>query len=179
MSDIQRDIDDEMRLSWGADTADILVERMRRAGGIARSADRDISAEIIRKELRARDAALREARKEIERLRSRTTISDALPDCMMPDGAEPCRGYSVALAEIDRLRDMPDTDASEDAHPAWWRGVDHGCCEAVEVLRKAADGEDDGVGVIGYEPLEALRRRLIAMRAELHGRDSAEREDKE
>ena len=27
-------------------------------------------------------------------------MTDTLPDCMMPDGAEPCRGYREAQAEI-------------------------------------------------------------------------------
>lgn len=49
-----------IKLPWGGDAADIIVERMRRAGCIARSADRDVASEIIRTELRARDAALRD-----------------------------------------------------------------------------------------------------------------------
>jgi DNA repair exonuclease SbcCD ATPase subunit len=28
-----------------------------------------------------------------------------LPDCMMPDGADPCRGYHELRAEIERLKD--------------------------------------------------------------------------
>lgn len=47
-------------LPWGGDAADHLVEKMRRAGGIARSADQELMAQIIRNEIRARDAALRE-----------------------------------------------------------------------------------------------------------------------
>ena len=27
-----------------------------------------------------------------------------LPDCMMPDGADPCRAYKELLAEVERLR---------------------------------------------------------------------------
>lgn len=27
-----------------------------------------------------------------------------LPDCMMPDGADPCKGYSELYAENERLR---------------------------------------------------------------------------
>ena len=30
-------------------------------------------------------------------------LSQCMPYCMMPDGAEPCKGYSAALAEIERL----------------------------------------------------------------------------
>jgi hypothetical protein len=44
-------------LPWGGDEADVLVERLRRAGGIARSADQDLLAQIIRDAFRVRDAA--------------------------------------------------------------------------------------------------------------------------
>lgn len=27
-----------------------------------------------------------------------------LPDCMMPDGADPCKGYQELRSELDRLR---------------------------------------------------------------------------
>jgi hypothetical protein len=30
-------------------------------------------------------------------------MSDTLPDCMMPDGAEPCKGYRELRAENGRL----------------------------------------------------------------------------
>jgi len=31
-------------------------------------------------------------------------MTEHLPDCMMPDGAEPCIGYRERRAEIERLR---------------------------------------------------------------------------
>ena len=31
-------------------------------------------------------------------------MTEHLPDCMMPDGAEPCIGYRELRAEIERLR---------------------------------------------------------------------------
>ena len=31
-------------------------------------------------------------------------MSEQLPSCMMPDGAEPCQGYAELLAERDALK---------------------------------------------------------------------------
>src|SRR5262245_8507268 len=57
--------------------------------------------------------------------------------------------------------DEPELDATDYAHPAWWRGNDTGVAVVVAKLEDALNGRDDGTGVIGYEPLERLRRRLL------------------
>jgi hypothetical protein len=59
--------------------------------------------------------------------------------------------------------DDPQWDGTDAAHPAWWRGNDRGCRFVTQRLTDALDGKDDGAGWIGYPPLEALRRRLLAI----------------
>lgn len=68
--------------------------------------------------------------------------------------------------DTDRLaEDNPEWDGTDAAHPAWWRGNDAGVAATVRILADAMDGKDNGRGVIGYAPLEALRRRVIAARS--------------
>lgn len=69
MADKDTRDDRPIKLPWGGNAADILIERMRRAGGIARSADQELLAQLIRTELDARDAALRDAREEAVRFK--------------------------------------------------------------------------------------------------------------
>lgn len=59
--------------------------------------------------------------------------------------------------------DNPQWDGTDAAHPAWWRGNDRGCRFVTQLLTDALDGKDDGGGWMGYPPLEALRRRLLAI----------------
>jgi hypothetical protein len=54
-------------------------------------------------------------------------------------------------------------DATDSAHPAWWRGQEHGVASTCRILEAALDGKGDGRGVIGYAPMERLRRRLLAL----------------
>lgn len=86
----------------------------------------------------------------------------------------PCFKYraeqtDIALA-LDAFRtagapklDDPEADATDAAHPAWWRGNNAGVAVTVARLADILDGKDDGEGVIGYAPLEALRRRLLVL----------------
>lgn len=66
-------------------------------------------------------------------------------------------------ADIERLRDDPEADATDFAHPAWWRGQDYCfavmCKEANEIL----DGKEP-TGTCN-EPWESLRQRLWRLRA--------------
>jgi len=48
------------------------------------------------------------------------------------------------------------------SRPSYWRGNDDGVRGACEKITAILDGKDDGSGVCG-EPLEALRRRLLAL----------------
>lgn len=59
--------------------------------------------------------------------------------------------------------DNPEFDGTDGAHPAFWRGQDDGVRGTVMRIDQILDGKDDGRGVVGYEPLEKLRRRLLAM----------------
>ncbi len=68
--------------------------------------------------------------------------------------------------------DDPDADATDAAHPAWWRGNDAGVAVTVARLTDILDGKDDGEGVIGYAPLEALRRRLLVLAAKPDASDA-------
>lgn len=73
-----------------------------------------------------------------------------------------CGTWAAELvAAYRRAADDPQLDATDDAHPAWWRGDDHGfrtmCAEVESVL--------DGAEPKGTcrEPWESLRRRLWAL----------------
>lgn len=59
--------------------------------------------------------------------------------------------------------DFPETDGTDLAHPAYWRGSDEATEAVTRRLQQVLDGEDDGAGCIGYEPLERLRRQLLEM----------------
>jgi hypothetical protein len=67
--------------------------------------------------------------------------------------------------QAEALRDDPQWDATDAAHPAWWRGHDHTtavfCHQATEIL----DGKEPGG--VSQEPWETLRRRLWALREEV------------
>lgn len=72
-------------------------------------------------------------------------------------------GTGKSLAQLEVEADDPQWDGTDAAHPAWWRGNDRGCRFVTQRLTDALDGKDDGAGWIGYPPLEALRRRLLAI----------------
>jgi hypothetical protein len=73
----------------------------------------------------------------------------------------------AALRTKRQQRDDPELDATDGAHPAWWRGNDAGVAGACRVLAAVLDGSDGGSGVVGFEPLEMLRGRLREQREEL------------
>ena len=58
--------------------------------------------------------------------------------------------------------DDPEFDATDAAHPAWWRGNDRGCEAVCEIITKILDGQDDGSGVF-REPIQTMRARLRAL----------------
>lgn len=74
-----------------------------------------------------------------------------------------------AEGERDQWRDRPETDATDYAHPAWWRGNDAGVAAVVAMLSKHLDGEPV-VGTVNYAPLQAVRARVAAL---LTQRDAA------
>ena len=73
-----------------------------------------------------------------------------LPDCMMPDGADPCAGYQALAARIRELeaeRDALKADAEV------WR---HIAQEHYSLLRRARDPNEAGYAIEGS--LDALFR---------------------
>lgn len=62
------------------------------------------------------------------------------------------------------IPDNPYMDGTDAAHPAWWRGNERGVQVACEFLNIVLDGKDNGSGTMGGKELEALRRRLLAMK---------------
>lgn len=76
--------------------------------------------------------------------------------------------FDYLNAEAARLRlayDDPTTDATDGAHPAWWRGSDAGVAGAVRIVNEALDGPLPLVGCVGGADLEAVRQRVAALRA--------------
>ena len=76
--------------------------------------------------------------------------------------------FDYLNAEAARLRlayDDPTTDATDGAHPAWWRGSDAGVAGAVRIINEALDGPLPLVGCVGGADLEAVRQRVAALRA--------------
>ena len=70
--------------------------------------------------------------------------------------------------EVSRLRlvyDDPSLDATDGAHPAWWRGSDAGVAGAVRIVNEALDGPLPLPGCVGGADLEAVRQRVAALRA--------------
>lgn len=65
--------------------------------------------------------------------------------------------------ETVRIDDNPFWDATDAAHPAWWRGNDAGVQAVVERLTRTLDGGDTGSGVFGYPPLTKLRDRILRL----------------
>jgi hypothetical protein len=79
-------------------------------------------------------------------MESRTTPADPRPDPL------------EALREDD-----PELDATDFAHPAWWRGHEHAAAVFCQKANAILDGKDDGKGVAN-DPWETTRRRLLALR---------------
>jgi hypothetical protein len=57
-------------------------------------------------------------------------------------------------------------DATDDAHPAWWRGHDHGARAATEAIVRVLDGTDDGRGTLAWPELQRAREAILALRRE-------------
>ena len=65
-------------------------------------------------------------------------------------------------ALIQLAKDDPEMDATDFAHPAWWRGNDQGVIVLCGMINKILDGNDAGHGT-SHEPWESTRRRLVAL----------------
>jgi len=74
---------------------------------------------------------------------------------------------AAAEAEVKRLRlawDDPEMDATDGAHPAWWRGNDAGVAGAVGIVTEALDEPLPLAGCVGGADLERVRQRIAALR---------------
>lgn len=60
--------------------------------------------------------------------------------------------------------DDPELDCTDAAHPAWWRGHEHGAASVVQAINELLDGKPH-TGVFGFPPLEALAQRILALRS--------------
>lgn len=54
--------------------------------------------------------------------------------------------------------DDPEVDATDGAHPAWWRGQDHGVCMTTASIRKMLRGEK--TGTFGFHALNEIRNQI-------------------
>ena len=75
--------------------------------------------------------------------------------------AEDQYGFDPNLTQIQP--DNPFWDGTDAAHPAWWRGEKRGIEAVVDRINVILDGYDRGGGILGYEKLETLRRRLLEL----------------
>lgn len=67
------------------------------------------------------------------------------------------------------IPDDPEDDGTDYAHPAYWRGSEAGVRGATMRMRQAAEGHDDGSGVIGSPELEKVRRMILDLRKKAGG----------
>jgi hypothetical protein len=73
-------------------------------------------------------------------------------------------------AELASLRDDPEFDATDAAHPAWWRGHEHTTAVFCQLVNEILDRKPDGGG-IASQPWEATRKRLHELVAQLAALD--------
>lgn len=173
--------DGAQRLSAALRERDEAREQRDAAQDAQRLAERKVAgAEAIATSARARadkmEARLAAAEAEVKR-------RDEYPHpCLICFGVRPASGKPCACngtnnvytafdylnAEAARLRlayDDPTTDATDGAHPAWWRGSDAGVAGAVRIVNEALDGPLPLPGCVGGADLEAVRQRVAALRA--------------
>ena len=72
--------------------------------------------------------------------------------------------------------DIPELDATDGAHPAWWRGHNHTVNVLCQKINEILDGKDNGEGV-SSEPWESVRRKLLSAAYLVRRLEKAEKED--
>lgn len=109
-------------------------------------------------------------RPTVEELRkaARTAFFNALPKFFAPDDPKIMQAAVAIDALADRLEeaeraDDPQWDATDGAHPAWWRGNDAGVASCAAIIKRLASGEDAGYGT-SREPWEGARQSVLALR---------------
>jgi hypothetical protein len=70
--------------------------------------------------------------------------------------------FTAAEPGIRTLPDAPEVDATEFAHPAWWRGHEYSVLVMCGLVTEILDGRDNGSGA-NNEPWNSVRRRLLAL----------------
>jgi hypothetical protein len=73
-----------------------------------------------------------------------------------------------------RIDDNPDHDGTDGAHPAWWRGNDHGLHRVADLVTFWITEPDMGkvmAGAFGEPQLERLRASVIDLRHKVGGSD--------
>ena len=71
------------------------------------------------------------------------------------------------MSEFKYLNDDPTFDATDGAHPAWWRGQECGVVGAVRLVNKAINVKHIK-GVANHKPLHDLMILAHSMKVELH-----------
>ena len=62
---------------------------------------------------------------------------------------------------FELIPDIPELDATDGAHPAWWRSHEHTVKTLCQKINDIIDGKDNGEGV-SSEPWESVRRKLLS-----------------
>jgi hypothetical protein len=66
------------------------------------------------------------------------------------------------VKELENQNDS-EWDATDAAHPAWWRGNDYAYEMVCAKIHKVLAGEDKGEGAFGGKELEDIRRRILKL----------------
>ena len=100
-------------------------------------------------------------------------MPEILPDCMMPDGASPCRGYCELDAKLDAARQrIAELEERLEIRRAWQIGPDG---KPVRVEVDFSLGSLDGIGCrdetiqLQDEQIDKLRARITRLDADLAG----------
>lgn len=72
------------------------------------------------------------------------------------------------VAELE-AQSNPELDATDAAHPAWWRGNDAGVKSAALIVLSLLDGQEPKGGTFALPDLNEIRDKIDHMRAELRG----------
>ena len=77
---------------------------------------------------------------------------------------------------FELIPDIPELDATDGAHPAWWRSHEHTVKTLCQKINDIIDGKDNGEGV-SSEPWESVRRKLLSAAYLVRRLEKAEKED--
>lgn len=103
-------------------------------------------------------------------LNGRTVYREQLPDGSVKLWEKVSSGEMYELVPDDS-----ELDATDGAHPAWWRGRDHAVNVLCQKINEILDGKDNGEGV-SSEPWESTRRKLLNAAYLVHRLEKAEKE---